>query len=453
MTNDPETTLLQQLIDEVTGLLPDTWTRAELTYRAIGDHEVIYLTGNETGRSYPSGIRAAGRRIPRTGIPGLLRRHREITYHPDQGTWPSFSYKLRNKNGVADWGVSARPPAEFAWTDEITPADCAAELQRFPRPDGAVPEWMRSLLDLHHAARTYSPVPQRESDLVALLPPGMEQLFMRARVKLADFVPGAGTLRIGAPGEGHWTVAHTGDAWLAVAPGGDAAPYAEPHRAVAHAMAGVMTDAGMEINSAVLSVVQIITGERIPRDDQQAWTFGDVGRELSVRRSNSPRPDGTGPYIHLDPLHNRPEDHFVCFPGAAPEEGAYVSVHEVLMMLAESGLPAPAPEPEAAPEPPSEVLETGREVDAYGDPANCFVYTIGTPFLRRGLWGAPSDYAYHVYRVEKPIRAHTGLFAPGPLGSDPSPPDTGMGFYLADSIADLVASGHLAEITGDRAGH
>ncbi|TDC90351.1 TNT domain-containing protein [Actinomadura sp. 7K507] len=453
MTDDPETTLLQRLIDEVAGLLPDTWEKATLTYRAIGDHEVVQLTGSETGRRYPSGIHAAGRRLPRTGVPDLLRRHREITYDPDEGPWAAFTYNLWKKDGVTDWGVSARSPAEVAWTDEIAPADCAADLQRFPRPDGSIPPWMRTLLDLHDAAQNFAAAPQRENDLVALLPAGSERLFMRARMKLADFVPGASPLRFGVPAENSWTVAHADGAWLAVGPGGDVFPYAEPHRAVAHAMAGVMTDAGMEVNSTVLMDVRILSLQRKPKKGQQAWLFGDTGRELNVRTADSPRPHGDGPYISLDSLHNRPDGHFVCFPGPAPEESAYVSVHDVFMMLAENVLPKPAPEPQAAPEPPSEVLEAGMEVDAYGDSAGSFVYTVGTPFLRRGLWGSPSDYSYHLYRVAKPIRAYTGLFAPGPMGSDPQPPDTGIGFYLVDSIADLVASGHLVEITADRAGH
>lgn len=447
---DPETALIQQMIDELVALFPETWEDASLTYRAIGDNELIMLGGSEKGRRYPSGIRAAERRIPRTGIPDLLRRHREITYHPDYGAWAGFKYKLWKKNGVADWGVSGIRPDKTPRRDEIGPADCAAELQRYPRPDDGIPGWMRPLLDLHRAAQTYGFAPQRERDLVALLPAGLERLFAQARVKLADFVPGAGTLHVGAPGEGRWTVAHVEGAWLAVGPGGDVVPYAEPQQAVAHAMAGIMAEAGMEISSAVLDKARIVSPRRLPREGQHAWMTDDAGRELNTRTVAAPRPRGGGPYIALDRLHNRPAGPFVCHPGPAPEEGAYASVHEVLMMLAEGSLPKPAPTPEAAPEPPSEVLEPGMEVDAYGDPVNCFVYEIGTPFLRRGLPGSPGDHDYHVYRVERPVHAYTGLFAPGPLGSDPPPPDTGMGFYLVDSIADLIASGHLVEITGDR---
>ena len=76
-----------------------------------------------------------------------------------------------------------------------------------------------------------------------------------------------------------------------------------------------------------------------------------------------------------------------------------------------------------------------------------FVFEIGTPWLRRGhnnLHGL----TYRVYRVQKPVRGRPVLFDVGPIGSDTPPPETGMGYSLVDSIADLVASGHLVEITG-----
>ncbi|XRQ10848.1 glycohydrolase toxin TNT-related protein [Actinomadura welshii] len=449
----PETRLIQRLVDEVAALLPEGWETATLTYWAVGDYEAVSLGGTEREhRGYPAGIRAAGRRIPGTRVPGLLRRHREMTSDPERtvGAWPELTYKLWNKDGAAEWSVSASDLDKFPRVDELAPADCVIELRRFPRSAENIPEWMRALVDLHQAAEAYTGAPQRESELVALLPPGTERLFARAREKLVDFVPGAGTLHAGTPREGAWTVAHSGGAWLAVGPGGDVHPYAEPQRAAAHAMAGIMAAAGMEINSTVLRAARILRLQRYPAKGEQAWLLDDDGRKLSRLTDCSPRPDGPGAYISLDPLHNRPDEYFVCVPGPAPEEGSYVSVHKVYMKFAEKVLPVPAPQPEAVPEPPSEVLEPGMEVDAYGDPVNCFVYTVGTPFLRRGLWGSPDDHDYHRYRVAKPIRAYTGLFAPGPLGGDPPPPDTGMGFYLVDSIADFVASGHLVEIPGDR---
>ena len=107
--------------------------------------------------------------------------------------------------------------------------------------------------------------------------------------------------------------------------------------------------------------------------------------------------------------------------------------------------PEPAPGP--APEPPGETLPVGKEVDTYHDPADRFVFEIGTPWLRRGhnnLHGL----TYRVYRVQKPVRGRPVLFDVGPIGSDTPPPETGMGYSLVDPIADLVASGHLVEITG-----
>jgi hypothetical protein len=259
-------------------------------------------------------------------------------------------------------------------------------------------------------------------------------------------------LRGGAPGQGAWTVAHHGGAWLAIGPDGEIVPYAEPFQAVAHAMAGIMTGARMEINSAVLDTVQIIYVDRGREAGQEAWMLGELGRELSARTKSSPRPRTPGPYISLDMLHNRPSGYFVCFPGPAPEEGPYISVHDVCMRLAKQSLPEPPPKPQPPPpERPIVVLEPGMIVDAHGRPdAGTHVFEIGTPFLRRGLVGFAEDHEYHVYRVEQPIRTYPGLFAPGPIGSDPPPPETGMGYHLGGyTVSELVASGHLVDITDE----
>ncbi|WP_030173586.1 glycohydrolase toxin TNT-related protein [Spirillospora albida] len=449
MTTDTEAALLARLIAEITGLLPPTWESAKLVYRAVGDNEFIQLAGVEEGGGRPGGIKAAELRLPHSPIPDLLRRHREITADPDEGAWSVLTYQLRNSDGETDWSVSAGSAAECIRTEDVTPADCATELQRFPRPEERLPAWMRELLHLHRAAQDHTPVPQAEGDLVALLPAGTERLFVQARAKLADLVPGAGRLGIGEPARDGWSVTHAEGVWFVLAPGGSIQPHAEARRAVAHAMAGIMADADMEINSAVLTLAGILTRQRRPRKNQQAWMLHDIGRELASRTAGSPRPRNSPPCIALDPLHNRPGGYFICFPEPAPQKGSFVTVHDLYVMVADKVLPKPSPSPKPISTPPTAVLPVGTVVDTYGDPADPFVFDIETPFLLRGLWGTPSDHAYHRYRVEKPIQARTGLFEPGPLGADPPPPNTGMGYHLPDSITALLDSGHLVEVSDD----
>lgn len=455
MTPEDEKAHLQGLVDEILRLLPGGWRDVRLSYRAVGGHEVIQLTGHEDG-TRPGAVARAARLIPHSDVPALLRRHREITYHPDYGAWPSLAYSIWNRPDGPEWGVEADQPDEFAWADEIAPADAAAELARFPRPDAYVPGWLGRLAALHAAGEAFDPeslrtAPQDESDLADRLPPGLEFLFARARERLAAYVPGVDRLRVGTVADGCWTIARTGGAWLAIGPDGSVRPFEDPRAATVHAMAGVMAGAGMEINSQVLHAAGVITRQRAPRKKQDAWSLATATESPVNRTYSSPRPTAPGPYIGLDGMANRPGGYFVCFPGPAPEHGAYVSVHEVCRRLAEIGLPVAAPEPEPAPgqapEPPGETLPVGKEVDTYHDPADRFVFEIGTPWLRRGhnnLHGL----TYRVYRVQKPVRGRPVLFDAGPIGSDTPPPETGMGYSLVDSIADLVASGHLVEITG-----
>ncbi|QKG24714.1 glycohydrolase toxin TNT-related protein [Actinomadura verrucosospora] len=448
---------LQGLVDEIVRLLPEDWRDVRLFYRAVGDDEVIRLVGHQDG-SRGDGISRAARMIPQTAIPGLLRRHREITYHPDFGAWPSFKYSLWNRPDGPDWAVEGEPAGEFAAADEIAPADAAAELARFPRPGERVPTWLGRLNALHAIGAAFDPrtlrtAPQDEDDLVAQLPPGLEPLFARAREKLARYVPGEDRLRVGTVEDGCWTIARTGGAWLAIGPDASVRPFDDPRAATVHAMAGVMAGAEMEINSRVLYDTGIVARERRPRRNIDAWVSSREDDSPAARTLASPRPTAAGPYIALDGMSNRPGGYFVCFPGPVPELGAFVSVHEVYARLAEPGLPERTPEPEPAsePEPAGVILPAGKEVDTYHDPADRFVFEIGTPWLRRGhnnLGGL----TYRVYRVQRPLRAHPGLFEVGPIGSDTPPAETGMGYNLVHSIADLVASGHLVEITGPGGG-
>jgi len=457
MTPEEEKAVLGELVGELVRLLPGGWERARLDYRALGGHEVLQLSGSEEdgGRA---GIVRAGRLLPGSGVVERLRRLREASYDPGLGPWTAVTFRLSRESresGGTDWDVTGQGPDEFP-QDEISPADAAAELARFPRPDENVPGWLRSLADLHKTADAFDPDalaanPQRESDLVQLLPVEDARLFMRARMKLADLVPGQDRLRIGTPADGCWTVAHTAGAWIAAGPDGSATAFEEPRRAVVHAMAGIMADARMEINSQVLRTARILDRRARPRDGVDAWLLASGDRSAHARTSDSPRPSEPGPYIALDPLHNRPGGHFVCVPGPPPETGPFIAVHDVYRTLAGKVVPKPKRTAAAPPEPPSEVLPAGAEVDAYGDQDRCFVYSLGTPFSRRGLWGEPDDHPYRVYRVEKPVRGFTGLFSMAPVfptGQAPPPDDEGTGYYLMDSIADLVASGHLAEITG-----
>ncbi|MBA9001806.1 glycohydrolase toxin TNT-related protein [Thermomonospora cellulosilytica] len=104
--------------------------------------------------------------------------------------------------------------------------------------------------------------------------------------------------------------------------------------------------------------------------------------------------------------------------------------------------------------PQLETIPVGTEVDAYGDRDEPFVYLIGTPFSRRNLRGGPQHHAYHVYRVVRPLQGYPHIFAPWPFypsEDDPAEPRPGEkrgGWYLGETIEELIRAGCLVEITG-----
>ncbi|MEU5691213.1 TNT domain-containing protein [Actinosynnema sp. NPDC020468] len=87
------------------------------------------------------------------------------------------------------------------------------------------------------------------------------------------------------------------------------------------------------------------------------------------------------------------------------------------------------------------VLEPGAELDRFGPEEGNLVYAAGTMFGNRSL---PPDWLnrrYHVYRVAKPVPALKGVAVPW-FGQ----PGGGTGYFLAESVRALLASGSLVEV-------
>lgn len=527
LTPEEEKARLDRIATLLIHLLPGGWGTARLGYEAFAlERERLTLTGRQAegrGRDVGVPVARAGRLLPRSGVVALLRELKKEMYDPDRGTWLAMTLTLRSRHDQPRWDVSYTYPEEFTWPEEpprgaggaqaaeidaVSPRACAAELQLFPRPPDVVPGWMRRPAALQEAARRFDPEPLQatplaEGDLVRRLGGEGERLFPQARVALRAYAPrGAGRLLIGRPADGCWSVLRVkgdgdsdSDGWLAVRLRGgvcdSVVAFTGVRAALAHAMAQIMAEEKVEINSALLEAAGLLAREGSARRGESAWRLTEAGRSVSTRTLRSPRPEpsaqavhaasdpereagagagvgmgagasmgaGTGPvngpYLALAPLNNRPYEYFVATPGEPPAEGGYISVQEVFEHLALRGLPRPpsrAAEERGAP--PSEILRPGTEVDAYGDPVECFVYTVGTPLALRGALGVAERVPYHLYRVVRPIRAFTGRFVPWiEPDSDPAAarePSSGpwQGFYLAESIQALVESGHLVEIGG-----
>ena len=481
MEREREERLLDRIATLLVHLYPGGWEKADLAYCAVGrSYELVAINGglvhprrlNRHRPSTATAFHAAEELLPESGVFDLLRRLRSEMYEEGRGTWVEFCLEVFCAiGGKPKWTVRYEWPDEIVWWADVPAAAVEEELRLFPRDEEHVPDWMRRAVDARAAARTAaeavaSGAVQDEHELVA----GRELLFVRARDLIRDLAPRAvDRLLVGRVADGCWSVLRASEGmWAAVGPDGasssgdgpdtgGAVPFDDVRDAVAYAVGGVLAEAGAQVDSEVLRLAGLLYRQRERDPDREAWMLAPDGRQVSGRSRGLIRPE-SGSYINLEQVHNRPVGwgYFVCEAGPAPARGGFVSVHEVFRRLAGQTLPKPPPEPDPDPmlNPPVVELEVGTELDAYGSIDEPFLYEIGTPFSVRGLYGSPEAHPYRVFRVQKPLRASPGLFVPAPVFAigdeeEPEPPEgRGRGYYLVESIADLIASGHLVEITG-----
>ena len=490
----------EELLNEIASLLvhimPGCWDLARFTYQAVGACEQAVLTGALVHPERPGDhsqalllpLMTVEELVPHSGLYDLLRDLRARMYDERRGTWTRMRLDVRcEAAGAAPsggdlpwWRVFFGYPGEVewregeTWEEATTPADAYEELRTFPRDAQYVPEWLGRLAALHVPALEFDAgaperSPQDEHELAGTLPDGLGGLFSEAREMLRDLLPDGGAERflVGRTAEGCRSVIHAAPAWLEVHRAGgatDVRAFADARSAVVSAVGAILAEGGAEVNSSVLALADVIYREDAPRKNVHAWSFSRYPRNghRQVHRTRiAERPKGPEArrhrYISLEGLHNRPGGYFVCRPGPVPAHGPFASTRQVFELCAGQRLPRAKP-PEAAPDEqafPRETLPAGTELDAYGDTDQEFLFTIGTPFSRRGLPGAPGDYAYRVYRVRRPFAVSPGLFAAAPIfstgGDAPDAPEEpsgagSRGFYLGRPLSDLLASGELVEI-------
>ncbi|WP_197320728.1 glycohydrolase toxin TNT-related protein [Saccharomonospora sp. NB11] len=86
-------------------------------------------------------------------------------------------------------------------------------------------------------------------------------------------------------------------------------------------------------------------------------------------------------------------------------------------------------------------LPVGSELDRFGGPNGNLTYAAGTPFEERSLVPEWVNRPYHVYRVQRPIRALAGVAIPWF-----NQPGGGAAYLLPASVEDLLADGDLIEL-------
>lgn len=86
-------------------------------------------------------------------------------------------------------------------------------------------------------------------------------------------------------------------------------------------------------------------------------------------------------------------------------------------------------------------LPAGSELDRFGNPNGNLTYVAGTPFEERSLVPEWVNRPYHVYRVQRPLEALTGVAIPWF-----NQPGGGAAYLLPASVEELLADGDLIEL-------
>jgi hypothetical protein len=86
-------------------------------------------------------------------------------------------------------------------------------------------------------------------------------------------------------------------------------------------------------------------------------------------------------------------------------------------------------------------LPAGTVVDRFGTPGGNLVYAARTPYENRSLPPEWINSGYHVYRLQRPLRALTGVAVPWF-----EQPGGGTAYVLPRSVQDLLDDGTLVEV-------
>ena len=130
--------LVEEIARAVVGKVQVQWMklRYEISSLAPYSEHLIYIT-------VPAG--EVEREFPPRGISDLTDELREVMYRPGKGTWFSAVFTITAAGAVdAQFNFDDEPE----WSRPTEPVFYVQDLERFPRDESAIPEWLAKQLVL-----------------------------------------------------------------------------------------------------------------------------------------------------------------------------------------------------------------------------------------------------------------------------------------------------------------
>jgi hypothetical protein len=286
-----------------------------------------------------------------------------------------------------------------------------------------------------------------ENELVGRLYPESAWTFVWARRVLRDFLGDrVSRFLVGRREPGGWSVLREDDAWLAVHDADGTAPahtaaFPSAQDAVAHAAAGLIVDSGASIHEDLLREQGVLAHVWDDARKRLVLTVTDEGRELVAASQDDGRPRYGDSGIVLDRVIERPRGYQVIPRVPRTADGLFIGAHEFFAAHVRSRLPGDFAASTG------EELPAGTLLDTFAPADEPYLFTLETPFERRGLCGTGRNLVRRFFVVRRPLLVHPGFPVRETTIPARGPSDRGQGYLLPRTVTAEIEAGGIAQIT------
>ncbi|SFO32819.1 TNT domain-containing protein [Actinomadura madurae] len=295
-------------------------------------------------------------------------------------------------------------------------------------------------------------LPQDEWELTGRLYPESAWMFVWARRVVRDLVGGrVSRFLVGRLEPGSWSVLRGEAEWVAArganGTASHTASFASAQDAVAYAAAGLAVDENIATHEDLLREQGIVGDIWDDARKRLEWQLTDDGRRLVEKSLDEGRARYGDSGIVLDQVLEHRKGYQVIRPVPRPDGGLFIGRHEFFMAHVHSRLPGDFGASTG------EELPENTLLDSYAPADEPYLFTLETPFERRGLSGTGRNNERRFYVVKRPITVYPGFpvkettIPPQGLQRVKEPSSKGQGYLLPRPLADLVAAGDIIQVT------